>query len=195
LTNIKENHKFQKDGKEVHGVEDPTLGLRHIVGEIKDKHALKYDSLIYIFISFAATLFYKIFMIFIFGIARYVYVLHAITGYWAGVKPGVTEMEHYESKLAYPVSSPRVVSNEACDSLKSITANGLGLVNPKKVLNFYNEQHSYLASAGIDGVKVDVQNILETLYLFQKFNIYLFNNLDIKSILQYIYIYIYIYIC
>jgi hypothetical protein len=81
LTNIKENHKFQKDGKEVHGVEDPTLGLRHIVGEIKDKHALKYDSLIYIFISFAATLFYKIFMIFIFGIARYVYVLHAITGY------------------------------------------------------------------------------------------------------------------
>jgi hypothetical protein len=121
-------------------------------------------------------------------------VWHAITGYRAGVKPGVTEMEHYESKLAYPVSSPRVVSNEACDSLKSITANGLGLVNPKKVLNFYNEQHSYLASAGIDGVKVDVQNILETLYLFQKFNIYLFNNLDIKSILQYIYIYIYIYI-
>jgi predicted membrane protein len=39
LTNIKENHKFQKDGKEVHVVEDPTLGLRHIVGEIKDKHA------------------------------------------------------------------------------------------------------------------------------------------------------------
>jgi hypothetical protein len=45
LTNIKENHKFQKDGKEGHRVEDPTLGLRHIVGEIKDKHALKYDSL------------------------------------------------------------------------------------------------------------------------------------------------------
>lgn len=46
LTNIKENHKFQKDGKEGHRVEDPALGLRHIVGEIKDKHALKYDSLI-----------------------------------------------------------------------------------------------------------------------------------------------------
>jgi raffinose synthase len=41
LTNIKENHKFQKDGKDVHGVEDPTLGLLHIVGEIKDKHDLK----------------------------------------------------------------------------------------------------------------------------------------------------------
>ena len=28
---------------------------------------------------------------------------------------------------------------------------------------FYNELHSYLAAAGIDGVKVDVQCILETL--------------------------------
>ena len=72
-------------------------------------------------------------------------------------------MEHYESKLAYPVSSPGVQSNEDCVSLKSITTNGLGLVNPEKVFNFYNELHSYLASAGIDGVKVDVQNILETL--------------------------------
>ncbi|KAL0000378.1 hypothetical protein SO802_014159 [Lithocarpus litseifolius] len=134
LTNIKENHKFQKNGKEGHRVEDPALGLCHIVGEIKDQHALKY-----------------------------VYVWHAITGYWGGVKPGVTEMEHYESNLAYPVSSPGVQSNEDCDALKSITTNGLGLVNPEKVFNFYNELHSYLASAGIDGVKVDVQNILETL--------------------------------
>ena len=41
LTHIKENHKFQKDGKEGHRVEDPALGLCHIVGEIKDQHALK----------------------------------------------------------------------------------------------------------------------------------------------------------
>ncbi|KAA8523507.1 hypothetical protein F0562_009930 [Nyssa sinensis] len=134
LTHIKENHKFQKDGKEGHRVEDPAMGLRHIVTEIKDQHALKY-----------------------------VYVWHAITGYWGGVRPGVTEMEHYETKLAYPVSSPGVQSNEPCDALDSITKNGLGLVNPEKVFSFYNELHSYLASANIDGVKVDVQNILETL--------------------------------
>lgn len=79
------------------------------------------------------------------------------------MRPGVTEMEHYESKITYPVSSLGVQSNEPCDALNSITANGLGLVNPEKVYNFYNELHSYLASAGIDGVKVDVQNILETL--------------------------------
>ncbi|KAL2523833.1 putative galactinol--sucrose galactosyltransferase 1 [Abeliophyllum distichum] len=134
LTNIKENHKFQKDGQEGHRVEDPAMGIRHIVNEIKDEHSVKY-----------------------------VYVWHALTGYWGGVRPGCNGMEHYDSKLAYPISSPGVQSNEPCDALNSITKNGLGLVNPEKVYNFYNELHSYLASSGIDGVKVDVQNILETL--------------------------------
>ncbi|KAL6646093.1 hypothetical protein ACP70R_017701 [Stipagrostis hirtigluma subsp. patula] len=134
LTHIKENHKFQKDGREGHREEDPAKGLAHIVNEIKGKHELKY-----------------------------VYVWHAITGYWGGVRPGVDGMEHYDSKMQYPVSSPGVQKNEPCDALNSITTNGLGLVNPEKVFSFYNELHSYLASAGIDGVKVDVQNILETL--------------------------------
>lgn len=42
LTNIKENHKFQKDGKEGQRVEDPAMGIRHIVSEIKDQHSVKY---------------------------------------------------------------------------------------------------------------------------------------------------------
>ncbi|KAK9156392.1 hypothetical protein Sjap_003872 [Stephania japonica] len=134
LTHIKENHKFQKNGKEGHREEDPAKGLVHLVTEIKDKHALKY-----------------------------VYVWHAITGYWGGIRPDVHEMKHYESKMSYPVSSPGVQSSEPCDVMKTIEKNGLGLVNPERVFNFYNELHSYLATAGIDGVKVDVQNILETL--------------------------------
>lgn len=88
---------------------------------------------------------------------------HAIIGYWGGVRPGVAEMEHYDSKLCFPVSSPGMEWNEKCDALKAITKNGVGLVHPEKVFNFYNELHSYLASAGVDGVKVDSQNILETL--------------------------------
>ncbi|KAL9230064.1 hypothetical protein vseg_005457 [Gypsophila vaccaria] len=135
LTHIKENYKFQKDGKEGHRVDD---GFRHIVNEIKEHHSLKY-----------------------------VYVWHAITGYWGGVKPDGAQTEHYESKLAYPKTSPGVQSNEhveyADNSLVTMTKNGLGLVNPEKVFRFYDELHSYLASAGIDGVKVDVQNVLETL--------------------------------
>uniref|UniRef100_A0A0E0R7R8 Uncharacterized protein n=1 Tax=Oryza rufipogon TaxID=4529 RepID=A0A0E0R7R8_ORYRU len=82
-----------------------------------------------------------------------VYVRHAITVYWGGVRPGADGMEHYESKMQHPVSSTGVQKNEPCDALNSITTNGLGLVNPDRVFSFYDELHAYLASAGIDGVK------------------------------------------
>ncbi|KAJ1702439.1 hypothetical protein LUZ63_002218 [Rhynchospora breviuscula] len=134
LTDIKENHKFQRNGKEGHRDEDPANGLAYVVSEIKEKHDIKN-----------------------------VYVWHAITGYWGGVRPGVMGMEHYESKMEFPVSSPGIQSNEQCEAFDSITTNGLGLVHPEKVFSFYNELHSYLSSTGVDGVKVDVQNILETL--------------------------------
>lgn len=134
LTHIRENHKFQKNGREGHREDDPAKGLAHVVNEIKGKHELKY-----------------------------VYVWHAITGYWGGVRPGAAGMEHYGSKMQRPVPSPGVQKNERCDALDSMTANGLGLVNPDRAFSFYDELHSYLASAGIDGVKVDVQNVLETL--------------------------------
>ncbi|KAI5432687.1 probable galactinol--sucrose galactosyltransferase 1 isoform X1 [Lathyrus oleraceus] len=134
LTHIKENHKFQKDGKEGQRIEDPAMGLHHITNEIKKDHAVKQ-----------------------------VYMWHAITGYWGGVKPGISGMEHYESKITFPISSPGVKSNQPDEALDTMAVNGLGLVNPEKVYHFYDELHSYLASAGIDGVKVDVQNILETL--------------------------------
>jgi len=42
LTHIKENHKFQKNGREGHREDDPTKGLAHIVNEINGKHELKY---------------------------------------------------------------------------------------------------------------------------------------------------------
>jgi raffinose synthase len=72
-------------------------------------------------------------------------------------------MEHYDSALAYPVQSPGVMGNQPDIVMDSLAVHGLGLVNPKKVFNFYNELHAYLASCGVDGVKVDVQNIIETL--------------------------------
>jgi hypothetical protein len=47
-------------------------------------------------------------------------------------------------------------------------------VNPDRVFSFYDELHAYLASTGIDGVKVDVQNILETLVLAMEWWFWLF---------------------
>ncbi|XVF48047.1 hypothetical protein PTKIN_Ptkin03bG0159000 [Pterospermum kingtungense] len=113
---------------------DPTVGIKNIVNIAKEKHGL-----------------------------NYVYVWHAITGYWGGVRPGVDEMEGYGSKIRYPMVSKGVVDNEPGWKTDAIAVQGLGLVNPKNVYKFYNELHGYLAAAGIDGVKVDVQCILETL--------------------------------
>ncbi|KAF5474127.1 hypothetical protein F2P56_006056 [Juglans regia] len=94
---------------------------------------------------------------------KYVYVWHALAGYWGGVKPAASGMEHYDTALAYPVQSPGVLGNQPDIVMDSLAVHGLGLVHPKKVFNFYNELHAYLASCGIDGVKVDVQSIIETL--------------------------------
>ncbi|KAI3456757.1 hypothetical protein Pfo_013420 [Paulownia fortunei] len=133
LTHIKENHKFQKDNRGGDTV-DLGTGFHQILTEIKDQFALKY-----------------------------VYIWHAIVGYWGGVKPGVAEMARYDPKIVTAIPSPGVESNGICFVLKSIMTNRVGLVNPEKVYAFYNDLHSYLASAGIDGVKVDNQSILETL--------------------------------
>lgn len=127
LTGIKENAKFQNKN-------DPAMGIKNIVGIVKEKFGLKH-----------------------------VYVWHAITGYWGGVRPGVKEMEEYGSAMKYPVVSKGVIENEPVWKTDKMAVKGLGLVNPKNVYKFYNELHSYLAAAGVDGVKVDVQCILETL--------------------------------
>eukprot|EP01018_Ginkgo_biloba_P035133 Gb_34624 [translate_table: standard] len=131
LIHIKENKKFQKDVKEDERPEDLAQGIQHIVQIAKEKYHLKY-----------------------------VYVWHALTGYWGGVEPGISEMERYESTLQYPASPPDSLAY--MPEIDSLSVQGLGLVDPKKVFQFYNELHSYLASAGVDGVKVDVQSVLET---------------------------------
>ncbi|KAJ4792602.1 Raffinose synthase family protein [Rhynchospora pubera] len=113
---------------------DQQVGIENIVKKAKEKYGLKY-----------------------------VYVWHAITGYWGGVRPGVVEMESYGSQMQYPKISPGISKNDTAMETDMLTLQGLGLVNPKSVYKFYNELHAYLAKSGVDGVKVDVQCVLETL--------------------------------
>ncbi|KAM7508240.1 hypothetical protein LguiA_018693 [Lonicera macranthoides] len=120
-----------KENSKFQNKDDPQTGIKNIINIAKEKHGLKY-----------------------------VYVWHAITGYWGGVRPGV---EEYESEVKFPSVSKGVVENEPGWKSDVIAVQGMGLVNPKKVYKFYNELHEYLGSAGVDGVKVDVQCILETL--------------------------------
>ncbi|KAK3038057.1 hypothetical protein RJ639_032036 [Escallonia herrerae] len=123
-----------KENSKFQNKDDPTVGIKSIVKIAKEKYGLKY-----------------------------VYVWHAITGYWGGVLPGVEGMDQYESSIKYPTLSNGVSENEPGWKTDILAVRGLGLMNPKNVYKFYNELHGYLASAGIDGVKVDVQCVLETL--------------------------------
>lgn len=123
-----------KENSKFQNKKSPSEGIKSIVKIAKEKHGLKY-----------------------------VYVWHAIVGYWGGVRPGGEGLEGYGSVMKYPMVSKGVVENEPTWKDDALALQGLGVVNPKNVYKFYNELHSYLAAAGIDGVKVDSQCILETL--------------------------------
>ncbi|XP_031405593.1 probable galactinol--sucrose galactosyltransferase 1 isoform X2 [Punica granatum] len=135
LVDIKENHKFQEEGSVEESVDNSkSFRFRHLIAALKEKYGI-----------------------------RYVYAWHAITGYWGGVNPNVPAMKCYEPKLAEAIPSPGVESNGICYVLKGIILNKVGVVDPEKAYEFYNDLHEYLSSAGVDGVKVDAQTSLETL--------------------------------
>ncbi|CAN6239878.1 unnamed protein product [Urochloa humidicola] len=94
---------------------------------------------------------------------KFVYMWHALLGYWGGVLATSDAMKKYNPKLTYPVQSPGNVANLRDIAMDSLEKFGVGIIDPDKIYDFYNDQHSYLSSVGVDGVKVDVQNVLETL--------------------------------
>lgn len=53
--------------------------------------------------------------------------------------------------MIYPELCKGVMENEPGCNTDAIALQGLGLVNPNNFYKFYNELHSYLASAGVDG--------------------------------------------
>lgn len=114
--------------------ESDTKGMKHFITTIKKKFGLKY-----------------------------VYVWHALMGYWGGVHPDSLEMKKYNSKLLYPNQSPGNLSHSRDGAMDSMEKYGVAMIDPSKAFDFYDDLHSYLVSQKVDGVKVDVQNILETL--------------------------------
>ncbi|XP_015578449.1 probable galactinol--sucrose galactosyltransferase 2 isoform X2 [Ricinus communis] len=94
---------------------------------------------------------------------KYVYVWHALMGYWGGLAPNAEGTEKYNPKLTYPVQSPGNLANMSDISLDCMEKYGVGTIDPERISQFYDDLHSYLVSQNVDGVKVDVQNILETI--------------------------------
>ncbi|MBA0720475.1 hypothetical protein Golax_008095 [Gossypium laxum] len=94
---------------------------------------------------------------------KYVYVWHALPGYWGGLVPNAVATKNYDPKLRYPILSPVYLANMRDISMDSMGKYGIGLVDPDKISQFYDDLHGYLASQDVDGVKVDAQKILETI--------------------------------
>ncbi|KAG5561022.1 hypothetical protein RHGRI_004147 [Rhododendron griersonianum] len=94
---------------------------------------------------------------------KYVYVWHALLGYWGGLHPDAPGTKKYNPELKFPVQSPGNLANMRDLSMDCMEKYGVGMIDPTKVSEFYDDLHKYLVSQEVDGVKVDVQNILETL--------------------------------
>lgn len=47
--------------------------------------------------------------------------------------------------------------------MDSMEKYGIGAIDPGRISQFYDDLHGYLVSQDVDGIKVDVQNILETI--------------------------------
>ncbi|KAL5750654.1 hypothetical protein ACOSP7_025257 [Xanthoceras sorbifolium] len=94
---------------------------------------------------------------------KYVYMWHALAGYWGGVQTSSEVMKKYHPKLAYPIQSPGNIGNLRDIAMDSLEKYGVGIIDAQKIFDFYNDLHCYLARSGVDGVKVDVQNLIETL--------------------------------
>ncbi|KAL1356403.1 hypothetical protein HN51_008422 [Arachis hypogaea] len=94
-----------------------------------------------------------------FETVEYVYVWHALCGYWGGIRPQVPGMP--ESTVERPKLSPGLETTMEDLAVDKIVNNGVGLVPPHLVDEMYEGIHSHLENAGIDGVKVDVIHLLE----------------------------------
>ncbi|XP_042435832.1 stachyose synthase-like [Zingiber officinale] len=87
-----------------------------------------------------------------------VYVWQALCGAWGGVRPGST---HLDAKLVPGKLSPGLAGTMGDLAVDKILEGGIGLVNPAQAGELYDSMHSYLAGAGVTGVKVDVIHTLE----------------------------------
>ena len=84
-------------------------------------------------------------------------------GYWGGLHPNCPGTQKYNPTLKFPKQSIGNFAHRRDIAMDRMEEYGVGMVDPERIFEFYDDLHSYLVSQDVDGVKVDVQNILETL--------------------------------
>eukprot|EP00898_Chlorokybus_atmophyticus_P002255 jgi/Chlat1/302/Chrsp1S03062 len=89
--------------------------------------------------------------------AKWMLAWHAFPGYWGGVSPHSEDTKKYDPSLVAPNNIPAIIEYEPHVQWDPTAMGGVGVVPPERVADLYKDMHSYLANAGIDGLKVDVQ--------------------------------------
>lgn len=92
-----------------------------------------------------------------FSTVDYVYVWHALCGYWGGLRPGAPTLP--PSTIVRPELSPGLKLTMEDLAVDKIVDTGIGFVSPDMANEFYEGLHSHLQNVGIDGVKVDVIHV------------------------------------
>ncbi|KAL1566900.1 galactinol--sucrose galactosyltransferase [Salvia divinorum] len=132
LMSIRENEKFRKASN--YDSSGKPRSLKDFVSDIKENFGLKY-----------------------------VYVWHALMGYWGGLHPNCPGTQKYNPTVKFPQQSIGNLAHRRDIAMDRMEEYGVvGMVDPERIFEFYDDLHSYLVSQDVDGVKVDVQNILET---------------------------------
>ncbi|KAK4798258.1 hypothetical protein SAY86_030584 [Trapa natans] len=92
---------------------------------------------------------------------EFVYVWHALCGYWGGLRPDAPGLP--KSTVIQPKLSPGLETTMEDLAVDKIVNHRVGLVPPETAYQMYEGLHSHLQNVGVDGVKVDVIHLLEML--------------------------------
>lgn len=98
-----------------------------------------------------------------FETVEYVYVWHALCGYWGGLRPHVPGLP--EARVIKPLLSPGLQKTMEDLAVDKIVYHGVGMVPPELVDEMYEGLHAHLEAVGIDGVKVDVIHVRSFTFL------------------------------
>ncbi|MEW5310275.1 MAG: hypothetical protein WDW38_002088 [Sanguina aurantia] len=89
---------------------------------------------------------------------QFVYCWHSVSGYWAGVMPDEARMDNVKSSIVFAKPSSSILEVSPETAWEAPALYGIGVPDDPALL--YHNMHTYLASCGIDGVKVDCQSTL-----------------------------------
>jgi raffinose synthase len=92
---------------------------------------------------------------------QYTYCWHALTGYWLGVDPSAPGMKKFNPVIQYGSNhfgyTPGILLVEPTMAWNPSSFEGVGIIPPTRIREFFGELHANLRDAGIDGVKCDAQ--------------------------------------